>query len=124
MVEQYDDIIKNQTTSNSIERVEEPVNLPITSHHAVKKDSVTTPIRVIFSCSSWAVKEASSLNDCLYTKPNLSENLLDVLVKFRLKPYALVADISKAFLRIVLKEENRDFMKFLWLRDPSEENSP
>ena len=120
MLQQYHNIIKAQEESKFIEKVEEPVNHNIghyLPHHAVKKDSVTTPIRVVFNCSSRASKGGNSLNDCLYTGPNLTENLIDVLVKFRINPYTLVADISKAFLRIGLKDEDRDFTKFLWPRD-------
>ena len=127
MLQHYDNIIKTQLENKFIEKVEEPVNhesghyLP---HHAVKKDSVTTPIRVVFNCSSKASKEVNSLNDCLYTGPNLTQNLVDTLVRFRTNPYAVVADISKAFLRVGLKEEDRDFTKFLWPKDPHQENSP
>ena len=127
MLQQYHNILMSQRESNFIEKVEHPVNHNIghyLPHHSVKKDSVTTPIRVVFNCSSRASKGVSSLNDCLYTGPNLTENLVDVLLKFRTNPYALVADISKAFLRIGLKEDDRDFTKFLWPRDPHQENSP
>lgn len=67
MLEQYDNIIRNPTISNFIES--KPVNhntghnLP---HHALKKDSVTILIRVVFS--SWAAKGASSLDNYLYTE--------------------------------------------------------
>ena len=127
MMQHYNNIIKTQLENKFIERVEEPVNhetghyLP---HHAVKKDSVTTPIRVVFNCSSKATKEGNSLNNCLYTGPNLTQKLIDTLIRFRTNSYALVADISKAFLRIGLKEEDRDFTKFLWPKDPHQENSP
>ena len=127
MLLKYDQIIKSQLENKFIEKVEEPINHNIghyLPHHAVKKDSVTTPIRVVFNCSSKASKQGNSLNDCLYTGPNLTENLINVLVKFRVNPYAIVADISKAFLRIGLKEEDRDFTKFLWPKNPNEVNSP
>ena len=78
----------------------------------------------MFNCSFRPTKESNSLNDCLYKGPNLTENLGDVLLKFRTKKYAYVADISKAFLRIGLKETDRDVTKFLWPERPQEENSP
>ena len=127
MLQKYDQIIKSQLENKFIEKVEEPVNHNIghyLPHHAVKKDSVTAPIRVVFNCSSKASKQGSSLNDCLYKGPNLTENLINVLIKFRVNPYAIVADISKAFLRIGLKEDDRDFTKFLWPKNPNEVNSP
>lgn len=56
--------------------------------------------------------------------PNLTQNLMDVFVKFLTNPYALVANISKAFLRIGPKEEDRHFTKFVSSKDPNQENSP
>ncbi len=48
--------------------------------------------------------------------PNLTENLLDMLVKFHLKSYAMVADISKVFLRIGLKENKIQVTKIvIWM---------
>ena len=47
MLQKYDQIIKSQLDNKFIEKVEEPVNHNIghyLPHHAVKKDSVTTPI--------------------------------------------------------------------------------
>ena len=34
-------------------------------------------------------------------------------------PFAVVADISKAFLRIMINEDHRNFAKFLWFKDDS-----
>ena len=117
----YDNIIKEQLNNAFIEEVPGKVDhteghyLP---HHAVRKDSVTTPIRVVFNCSSKAAKNVACLNDCLYVGPNLTELLGDVLLKFRTKEFGFVADISKAFLRIGLKEHDRNYTKFLWPENP------
>lgn len=72
-----------------------------------------TPIRVVFNCSSRASKGGNSLNGCLYTGSNLTKNLIDMLVHFHTDPYTLVADISKSFLRIGLKEEDKRLHKIL-----------
>ena len=44
--------------------------------------------------------------------------LFDVLIKFRTKVIALTADIEKAFLQIGIKQEDRNFLRFLWYDDP------
>jgi hypothetical protein len=54
-----------------------------------------------------------SLNDCLEAGPSLIPLLPEVLLRFRRWQFALTADISKAFLQISLKEEDRDVHRFL-----------
>lgn len=119
-ITQYDDIIKEQLRNKFIEEV--PAASPIGEshylpHHAVFKDSVSTPLRIVFNCSARAKGKTASLNDCLMTGPSLTNKLGEVLLKFRTNPYAYTADISKAFLRIGLHKEDRDFTRFLWPAD-------
>ena len=51
-----------------------------------------------------------SLNDCLMTGPSLTEELHEFLVQFHQGTYAVTADISKAFHRIIVDEEHRKFL--------------
>ena len=44
-------------------------------------------------------------------------NLLDRLMQFRKREIALTADIEKAFLQIKIKEEDQDWLRFLWKKD-------
>eukprot|EP00731_Ephydatia_muelleri_P005954 Em0003g202a len=45
--------------------------------------------------------------------------LFEILLRFRLFPVALVADIEKAFLMVSVVKEDRDALRFLWLDDIS-----
>ncbi|XP_068245230.1 uncharacterized protein [Palaemon carinicauda] len=122
----YDNIIKEQLKLGFIEEVETPVISPNTHylpHHAVRKNSSTTPLRVVYNCSAKPSKSSASLNDCLMTGPSLTEKLFDLLVRFRMNKFACIADIEKAFLQIGLQQHHRDFTRFLWLEDPFDENS-
>lgn len=84
-------------------------------HHGVeKKDSITTPLRIVFNCSSGK----PSLNDCLHSGPSLVVDLIKVLLRFRLHSYAVTSDIEKAFLMISLHEEDQDCTRFLWPENP------
>ena len=122
----YDDIIKEQLKLDFIEVVENPIvscNTHYLPHHAVGKESSTTPIRIVYNCSAKKDKSSASLNDCLMTGPSLTEKLFDSLIKFRTNAFAGVADIEKAFLQVGLQEHHRDFTRFLWPEDPFEESS-
>jgi len=122
----YDEIIKGQAEQGFIELVPD-AQVNAASHYlphlAVAKESKTTPLRIVFDCSAKQGKSANSLNDCLYSGPSLTEKLGKVLLKFRTNPFAFAADISKAFLRVGLQEDDRDYTRFLWPENPHDENS-
>ncbi|XP_069175520.1 uncharacterized protein [Procambarus clarkii] len=71
-------------------------------HHLVLKNSATTPLRIVFTCSSKTRQSSVSLNDCLQTDPSLRQRLYDVLLKFHIGTYGYTVDISTAFLRVGL----------------------
>ena len=84
------------------------------SHFFVlRPESETTPVRVVFAANAGHV----SLNDCLYTGPCLLKSLNTIIHRFRANKYAFVADIEKAFMRIKINEEDRNYVRFLWFED-------
>lgn len=42
--------------------------------------------------------------------------MFDILIRFREKRVALVGDIEKAFVNIVVNERDRDCLRFLWVK--------
>ena len=64
-----------------------------------------------------------NLNDCLWTGPTLTADLLQVLLRFRLYPFACASDIEKAFLMVQLREDDRDYTRFHWFENPVDPNS-
>lgn len=78
-----------------------------------KKDSVTTPIRIVYNCSCRENDSSPCLDDCLATYPPIMTDLTDILVRFRMYKYAVTADIEKAFLHIdlmLMTEMLQDFI--------------
>ena len=68
-------------------------------HHAVlKHERTTTKLRVVYDAS--AKTEGPSLNECLFAGPSLNEKIFAILVRFRMYPIMIVADIEKALLMI------------------------
>ena len=120
----YDDTIKQQLSQKVIEIVDatERTNsrqyyLP---HHPVLTPrKATTKLRIVYDASSKAKRDLNSLNECLYRGPVLLPDLCGVLLRFRVHPVVILADIEKAFLQVGIQECERDVTRFLWLKNPS-----
>ena len=44
--------------------------------------------------------------------------IFDVLLRFRLRKITLIGDLEKAFLNVEIRPEQRDLLRFLWVKDP------
>ena len=122
----YNDIICDQLSRGFIERVYTPEKPGLTHfipHHCVKKNSITTPIRIVYDCSCRQTKDHPSLNDCLLTGPHFLTDLCSIILRFRTHNYAISTDIEKAFLHIHLHESDRDYTRFFWLSDATDPTS-
>ena len=111
--EQYQEIITSYEEDKIIERVTSPGSpgkVHYLPHRAVVKDG--KKIRIVFDGS--AKMEGPSINDSLYKGPCLLTSIYDILLRFRLYPIGIIADIRQAFLNIAVSEEHRDFLRFLW----------
>ena len=121
---EYDKNIQNQLAAGIVEEVptsaeenEQPdVHYP--PHHAVvRKEKMTTKLRVVYDGSETTETGEHSLNDCLLTGPNYIPQMFEILVKFRENPVGLIAEIEKAFLRVGIAEKDRDMLRFLWFEN-------
>ncbi|XP_064635761.1 uncharacterized protein LOC135492944 [Lineus longissimus] len=90
-------------------------------HHGVYHPR-KAKIRVVFDCS--AKYAGLSLNDTLLQGPNLTNNLVGVLLRFRRYPVAITADIEKMFHRVRVSSEDRDYLRSMWWPDGDVEAEP
>ena len=113
----YSNVIKEQEARGFIEQVKDKYcsDSHYLAHHGVKRESKSTP--VLFDCSVRKNAESPSLNDCLWTGPTLTSDLLQVLLRFRLNQFACISDIEKAFLMVQLRKEDKNFTRFPWFED-------
>ena len=81
-------------------------------HHAVTNPKKPGKVRVVFDCA--AKYAGKSLNDHLYTGPDIVNSLLGVLFRFRQEPVAIVGDVEMMYLRSKVYPEDEKFLRILW----------
>ncbi|XP_057310540.1 uncharacterized protein LOC130648504 [Hydractinia symbiolongicarpus] len=123
LLQQYDDIIKQQKCDGIIEQVTEPPPPPgkvhyLRHHYVLKEDKSTTKVRIVYDASS----NSPSLNDCLEKGPSLLPLLMDILIRFGTYKVAVASDIKQAFLNVANNTPDRDLLRFLWFDDITKEN--
>ncbi|KAK7104060.1 uncharacterized protein [Littorina saxatilis] len=79
-------------------------------------------LRVVFDCS--AKFNNTCLNDHLLVGPNLINNLVGILSRFRQHSVAFTCDVEKMFHQFRVTEEHCDFLRFLWWKDGNLTDSP
>lgn len=122
---EYNNVIKTQIELGIIEQVPDDEIIAtknrvhyLPHHPVVKIDRATTKVRIVYDASAKCRRDQVSLNECMYRGPVLLPDLCSILLRFRLPPVAIIADIEKAFLQISLDPSQRDVTRFLWFRDP------
>ena len=88
-------------------------------HAVYKVSSSTTKIRAVFDASARS-STGVSLNDTLLVGPTIHPPLVDILLRFRLHPVALTADISKMYRAVELADSDKDLHRYVWRSDPNE----
>ena len=125
LLESYDAIFDDYLQQGIVEVINEsdppdPGFVHYLPHRPVVRcDKETTKVRAVFDASARAAGLAS-LNDCLYTGPNLLAKIYDVLFRFRFHPVGIISDIKQAFLNVGIDESHRDFLRFVWYNEKGE----
>ena len=100
LLREYDGIIRDQIAKGIVEIVKNPSDgelgrIHYLPHHPViRQDKQTTRIRIVYDAS--ARSNGPSLNDTLYVGPSFGQNIMDIMLRFRVYKVALTADIEKS----------------------------
>lgn len=91
-------------------------------HRAVyDPNKVSSKCRIVFDASASTIT-GRSLNSYLMAGPPLQLEIVNLALRFRARPIALVGDIAKMFLNIDMHPSCRDYLRFLW-REPGDATS-
>lgn len=122
----YDSVFKEYLQNNYIQPIgtisefNSDINQYVIPHHGVvRMNKSTTKLRVVLDGSS-PTSTGKSLNDLLYTGPNLQNDLFQIILKFRLQIIALSADIRQMYLRILIDKNYTRFQRLLYRFDPND----
>ncbi|XP_076549197.1 uncharacterized protein LOC117611418 [Osmia lignaria lignaria] len=89
-------------------------------HHAVSKEtSTTTKIRVVFDGSAKCTT-GLSLNDVQRIGPVVQNDLVTILIRFRIHRCVLSADITKMYRQILVDSTHRRYQRILWRENPDQ----
>ena len=81
-------------------------------HHPVVNPNKPDKLRVVFDCA--ARYNGVSLNSQLLQGPDLTNNLMGVLIRFREEHIAIMADIEGMFHQVRVSPKDCDALRFLW----------
>ena len=91
-------------------------------HHGVYHPKKPTKMRVVFDCSAKYKNE--SLNSHLLQGPDLTNQLLGVLCRFRQNPIAFMCDVESMFHQFKVIASHQDFLRFLWWENGDTSKTP
>lgn len=121
---QYADFMDEYISLGHMEEVPEDERIKeesyIIPHQAVvRPSSTTTKLRVVFDASSKS-SSGVSLNDALAIGPQVQDDLLSIMMRFRTYKIAFQADVEKMYRQVQIAAEDQDFQRVLWRSNPQE----
>nr|CAH7741098.1 unnamed protein product [Callosobruchus chinensis] len=86
-------------------------------HHGVS--SCTTKLRVVFNASA-PTTTGLSLNDLQMTGPIIQQDLLSIILRFRMRSIVLSSDIKMMYRQVLINPNQRNLQKIVWRSNPNE----
>ena len=86
-------------------------------HHPITNPNKPGKVRRVANAASNFRGE--SLNSNLLTGPDLLNNLVGVLLRFREHPVVVLSDIDGMFMQIAVRQVDQSALRFLWMIDNS-----
>ena len=122
---QYVDTMRKYQEENDIEICSKTIpqdgNYFYLPHkEVIREDRTTSKCRVVFNASA-RNEDGISLNDCLLVGPQDQQDLVRILIRFRWNKVAVSADVKRMYLVIGIREEDRNFLRFVWRENANEE---
>lgn len=102
---------KGYASKINLENVDNESPIWYLPHHGVDQPHKQN-VRVVFDCS--ATCNGESINTNLLSGPDLTNNLVKVLLNFRLNSLAISGDIEAMFHQVYVSPKDTNSLRFLW----------
>ena len=112
-IRRWDEIINRKTIRRERSRWHtsgEGCRMVYSNHPVVSENK--KKIRIVFDCT--AKHDGVWLNDAALQDPDLTNGLLGVLLRFRLYPVTVSADVEALFHQVKVAKREQDMLRFLW----------
>ncbi|XP_053698734.1 uncharacterized protein LOC128745682 [Sabethes cyaneus] len=124
LAEKYKEFMQEYITLGHMERIDESHNTSqpaffLPHHPVIREDSSTTQVRVVFDASCKSTTGVS-LNDAMLVGPVIQEDLRSILMRSRMRPVALIADVAKMYRQIRLGSDDTPLHRIFWRFSPVE----
>lgn len=89
-------------------------------HHSVMKtSSSTTKCRVVFNASR-ATTNGHTLNESLMTGPTIQNDIVSILLRWRLYKYVITGDIARMYRQFKVHPYDTEFQRMVWRENENE----
>lgn len=112
--------VAKKLTQEELDSYRGPIHY-ISHHEVMKPDSKSTPVRIVFNSSANFM--GHTLNEYWAKGPDLLNNLLGVLIRFRENEVALMGDVKKMYHSVKVGNVEKHTHRFLW-RDMDTSREP
>lgn len=124
LYQKYSDFIREFLELDHMEILQNPDNSDknfYIPHLCVERpESISTKLRVVFNASAKGPGSPLSLNETLLVGPKLQTDICVILLNFRLHKIAFIADMSKMYRQIVVKQAHQCYQRILWRFHPDD----
>ena len=103
--------VARKLTKTELRNYKGPIHY-ISHHEVLKPDSKSTPVRIVFNSSAKYMGHV--LNEYWAKGPDLLNNILGVLLRFREYEVAFIGDIKKMYHTVATNVLDQHTHRFLW----------
>ena len=111
-VTEMEDLISKGYAEEASQTKHSPDRTWYLPHHPVLNPKKPEKTRIVFDCA--AEYRDITLNKQVMQGPDLMNDLLGILIRFRERRIALSADIEAMFHQVLVDPKDRDSLRFLW----------
>ncbi|KAI2801953.1 hypothetical protein BLOT_009774 [Blomia tropicalis] len=110
LFEQYEEELMKFVHSNYAEIIQEKDGYFLPHREIIRPNATSTKFRIVLNASFGY----DALNQMLWKGTAHGLNALPHILRIRMGKFLVMADLQQAFLQIIIRKEDRRFLRFIW----------